>query len=124
VDTALKRRKELVDKIKREEREAIEAEERRREEQRHASAAGSGGGGFGGQKEKDAIASPNGAGMGRRTQSIEASSHSRRASMGGRVGPAVAGQRQEKGPSSVQPRRLEQIRQSRVEYTLYDFFGM
>lgn len=129
VDSALKRRKDMVDQIKKEEREAIEAEERRREKQRHDSAS-SGGGGGSGQKEKDAIDSTIaiGAGMGRRTHShsTEASFHYRRASTGARVGPAEAerAQRSEKERSNGQPRRFEQIRQSRVEDTLTDFFGL
>ncbi len=121
---AQKRQKDLVDQIRKEEREAIEAEERRRETQRHASSSSGAGGS--GQKEKDAIDSANGAGMGRRQQSTEGSFHRRRASTGARVGPAETERRQrlEKERSNGQPRRFEQIRQSRVEDTLTDFFGL
>lgn len=144
------RLRERIDHAKTQEREAILNEERRRHQHTHGSHSGSGGvsGTNGGAASPGARAgagsgsatasydgkSANGGSMGRRTQSSTGAPFApRRASMGTGAGASASaaaerGKRSQVksavGRSNAQPKAIDQMRQTFVEDTLTDFFGL
>ncbi|CAB1120478.1 unnamed protein product [Ectocarpus sp. CCAP 1310/34] len=147
---ALTKRKETVEQVKREEREAFRNQERSEERpKRHASSSGHFGSGSGEYSSGGGGGHSNGGmgmgmvarvgDMGRRTQSSSGVSFSPRGAYvgngvaGGRAGGgreiAAAGRDRESAggaaaQSNAQPKPFEQIRQACVEDTLTDFFGL
>lgn len=137
---SLKKRREIIEQAKKEEREAIELQRQAQEEERcrrQASASGDFGGPTG-SGAMAAAAAPTGAanggyprkvhGMNRRTQSSTGDPFlsGRVSTEAGHAGRRVGGAAAESGSngSGRQPNTFEQLRQACMEDTLTDFFGL